>query len=79
MVTRLVGAKMNRALPQILPMDLTPRLKDDPKATVPDVRSPAEYQTEHIPDARLEPINEFNASSLADFVDGADLRADHPH
>ena len=69
---------MNQAFPHISPMALVHRLKDDSKATVLDVRSPAEYQAGHIPGARLAPVEELSASNLADFVDGADIRADNP-
>jgi rhodanese-related sulfurtransferase len=69
---------MNQAFPEISPIELTHRLKNDSKATVLDVRSPAEYHAGHIPGARLLPIDELNASNLADIVDGADVRADNP-
>ena len=69
---------MNQAFPEISPIELTQRLENDPKATVLDVRSPAEYHAGHIPGARLLPVDELNASNLADIVDGADLRADNP-
>ena len=47
---------MNQVFPQISPMALVHRLKGNPKATVLDVRSPAEYQSGHIPGARLIPF-----------------------
>ena len=43
-----------------------------------DVRSPAEYHAGHIPGARLVPVDELNASNLADIVDGTKLNADNP-
>ena len=49
-----------------------PSPESDPKATVLDVRSPAEYQAGHIPGARLLPVDELNASSLADIIDHAE-------
>ena len=69
---------MNPAFPQISPMELTRRLNGDPKATVLDVRSPAEYRAGHIPGARLVPVDQLNVSNVADLIDGADLRADNP-
>ncbi|MGB5452309.1 MAG: rhodanese-like domain-containing protein [Sedimenticolaceae bacterium] len=69
---------MNNGFTQISPMVLTHRLKSDPKATVLDVRSPAEYRAGHIPGARLLPVDELKASNFADFVDDAGLRADNP-
>ena len=69
---------MNHIFPQIPPMELTRRLASDPKATLLDVRSPAEYQAGHIPGARLLPVDELDASNLADIIDRADVRAGDP-
>lgn len=69
---------MNAAFPQISPTDLTGRLHGNPKATVLDVRSPAEFQAGHIPGARLLPVDELDASKLAEVVDLAEFRADNP-
>lgn len=69
---------MHQAFPEIAPMELTRRLQDDPRATVLDVRSPAEFRAGHIPGARLVPIEELDASNLADVIDGADPSADNP-
>ncbi len=69
---------MNQAFPQMSPMELTRRLNGDPKATVLDVRSLAEYQAGHIPGARLAPVDQLDARNFADFVDAADFRANHP-
>jgi rhodanese-related sulfurtransferase len=69
---------MNQAFPQISPMELTRRLEGGSKATVLDVRSPAEYQAGHIPGARLLPVDELEAGNLADLVDDTDLSADNP-
>jgi rhodanese-related sulfurtransferase len=69
---------MNNAFPQISPMDLTGRLNGDPNATVLDVRSPAEYQAGHIPGARLLPVDELDAGTLADVIDLKEFRADNP-
>jgi rhodanese-related sulfurtransferase len=77
-VTRFVGGKMNNAFPLISPMDLTGRLNSQPGVTVLDVRSPAEYQAGHIPGARLLPVDELDARSLAGIVEDAGLSADNP-
>ena len=69
---------MNQAIPQIPPMELTRRLEEDRKAIVLDVRSPAEYQAGHIPGARLLPVEEIDASNIADLIDRAGARADRP-
>ncbi len=69
---------MNNELLQISPMVLTHRLTSDPKATVLDVRSPAEYRAGHIPGARLLPVDELKAGNLADVVGDAGLRAENP-
>jgi rhodanese-related sulfurtransferase len=59
-------------------MDLTGRLRGHRKATVLDVRSPAEYQAGHIPGARLLPVDELDGSQLTNVVDPAEFRADNP-
>lgn len=69
---------MNSAFPQISPLDLTGRLNSDPDVTVLDVRSPAEYRAGHIPGARLLPVDELDASKLADVVDASAFRPDRP-
>ncbi|MCB1800063.1 MAG: rhodanese-like domain-containing protein [Gammaproteobacteria bacterium] len=69
---------MNAAFPQISPMDLAERLNGGRKATVLDVRSPAEYRAGHIPGARLLPVDELDPSKLGEILDPTELRADHP-
>jgi rhodanese-related sulfurtransferase len=69
---------MNQAFPQISPMELTRRLEGDPKVTVLDVRSPAEYQAGHIPGARLAPLDGLEVSQVSELVNGAGRRADNP-
>lgn len=64
--------------PQISPMELTRRLEGDTRATVIDVRSPAEYQSGHIPGARLIPVDDLNTRDLADLVDSAEINANNP-
>jgi rhodanese-related sulfurtransferase len=69
---------MNNAFPLISPTDLTGRLNGDPKVTVLDVRSTPEYRAGHIPGARLLPVDELDASTLADVIDLSEIRADKP-
>jgi rhodanese-related sulfurtransferase len=69
---------MNQAFQQVSPTTLVQRLEGASKATVLDVRSPAEYRAGHIPGAHLIPVDELNTSNLADLIDDADLRADNP-
>lgn len=69
---------MNAVFPQISPSELTGRLDSDSAVTVIDVRSPAEFQAGHIPGARLLPVEELDATKLADVVDLTEFRADNP-
>jgi rhodanese-related sulfurtransferase len=73
-----VGDTMNHAFPQISPMELTHRLEYDSKATVFDVRSPAEYKAGHIPGARLLPVDELETRNLADLVGPTHFEGDNP-
>lgn len=69
---------MNAAFPQISPMDLRNRLSGDPRVTVLDVRSPAEYQAGHIPGAHLLPIEELDPGKLDEAIDAAGADAGNP-
>jgi len=62
---------MNTPFPQISPMALSQHLQSDPRATLLDVRSPAEYRAGHIPGARLVPLDELKDSGLSDVVKDA--------
>jgi rhodanese-related sulfurtransferase len=69
---------MNSAFSQISPVDLAGRLEGRRKATLLDVRSPAEYQAGHIPGARLLPVNELDPGNLGDILDTDAYHADNP-
>jgi hypothetical protein len=61
------------------PLHPRQRLQGGPRATLPNVRSQAEYRAGRISGAPLAPRSEFAYTSLAGSIDDSGLRAgNHP-
>ena len=69
---------MNSTYYEIAASELHQRIKAGDEVTILDVRSPAEYQSGHIPGSRLLPIDEINNSSIAEIAKTTGNKADNP-